>query len=291
MKPGTHVPYTEADRHYWRSRGNRKVRKKRWAKWTVRWVALAAVHLVVVALLVVVGTRIVRHLAATDEFALAEIRVHGLARTSDADVERRLAHHLHRSLLDLDLHAIARTLEQDPWIRRASVRRVLPRSLEVHVEERLPVARLDRADGPLWIDAGGVLLPPRGGDDGARLPLILGARDLDLDAAARRAREALAVLGRLHGAAPAWYGELRSLELRRDAVVVRTARGDRVLLDRDLPDRNLAAWLALRPEIGRRVGAAESIDLRWRGRVTVLPASLSATEHTRNAPASSRPGR
>jgi cell division septal protein FtsQ len=291
VKPGTHVPYTDADRRYWRSRGNRRVRKKRWAKWTVRWSVLALVHLLVLALIAVVSVRVVRHLAATDEFALAEIRIEGLARTSDAAIVRRLQHHFHASLLDLDLEEIARTLEQDPWIRRAAVRRVLPRSLDVHIEERVPVARVDRADGPLWVDARAVLLPPRGDAGIEVLPWILGARDGDLRVAQARVREALDVLGAIHAEAPSWYSELDSIELRPDAVVARTARGDRVLLDRDDPVRNLTSWLALRPEIGRRVGATASIDLRWRGRVTVLPAALPASRSLRNAPASSRPGR
>jgi cell division septal protein FtsQ len=291
VKPGTHVPYTDADRRYWRSRGNRRVRKKRWARWTVRWTVLALVHLLVLALIAVVSVRVVRHLSATDEFALAEIRIEGLARTSDEEIVRRLQHHFHASLLDLDLEEIARTLEQDPWIRRAAVRRVLPRSLDVHLEERVPVARVDRPDGPLWVDGRAVLLPPRGDAGIDALPWILGARDGDLTLARARVREALDVLGAIHAAAPEWYAELDSIELRRDAVVARTAGGDRVLLDRDGPARNLTSWLALRAEIGRRVGATASIDLRWRGRVTVLPAALPASRSLRNAPASSRPGR
>jgi len=43
------------------------------------------------------------------------------------------------------------------------------------------------------------------------------------------------------------------------------------LLDPERADRNLLEYLALEDEIGRRVGAATYIDLRWRDRIAVMP--------------------
>jgi hypothetical protein len=37
----------------------------------------------------------------------------------------------------------------------------------------------------------------------------------------------------------------------------------------------VAAYLDLRPEIARRVGPAAYVDLRWHGRVAVMPAASS----------------
>ena len=47
--------------------------------------------------------------------------------------------------------------------------------------------------------------------------------------------------------------------------------GPRLLLDPIMVERNVERYLDLRGEIAQQVGAAEYVDLRWRGRITVMP--------------------
>ncbi len=49
--------------------------------------------------------------------------------------------------------------------------------------------------------------------------------------------------------------------------------GPTILLDPRRVELNLLEFLELREAIHRRVGAAEYVDLRWRDRISVMPAS------------------
>ena len=50
-----------------------------------------------------------------------------------------------------------------------------------------------------------------------------------------------------------------------------TEGGPVVLLDPEHADRNVRWFTELRAEIEQRVGPADSVDLRWRDRIAVLP--------------------
>lgn len=290
-RTASNVPYTEADRRYWRTRGNLRVRKKRMVRVTARWLLLAAVHAFVLAALAFAADRIARRTAHAEDFELRSIEVSGLARVPDATVDRLLEPFLRRSLIDLDLEEVAAVLEREPWIREARVRRVLPDALDVRIVERVPVARVHRGEEVGLVDVTGSVL--RAGDDEAwdALPWILGGDDLEGRPLAGLVQGALGGLSRLRAARPELYAEILAVRIERDALEIRLKDGARVLLDRDRPERNLDTWFALRSEIDRRVGATGTVDLRWRGRIAVLPASRDASDTIRKGPAASRSGR
>ncbi|MEY2632480.1 MAG: hypothetical protein RIR00_1134, partial [Pseudomonadota bacterium] len=57
------------------------------------------------------------------------------------DMATALAPQLKGNFISLNLDAIRATLELQPWVRRAEVRRAWPASLEVRIEEQKPAAR------------------------------------------------------------------------------------------------------------------------------------------------------
>jgi cell division protein FtsQ len=81
--------------------------------------------------------------------------------------------------LKADLQRVRQQLEALPWIYRASVRRVWPNALEIHVVEQLPIARWG-GDG--FLNHEGEVFRPSHGQDWKSLPLLQGpqgaARDL-----------------------------------------------------------------------------------------------------------------
>jgi cell division protein FtsQ len=95
-----------------------------------------------------------------------------------------------RSLYRLDPEARRRALQRIEWVKDATVRRVWPNKVAVHIVERKPVAFLRapaRATGnqaapvaywPLLIDEEGVLMRPRGSLPPG-LPLVTGIRETD----------------------------------------------------------------------------------------------------------------
>jgi hypothetical protein len=64
---------------------------------------------------------------------------------------------------------------------------------------------------------------------------------------------------------------------RADRIVIRTVDpGPEILLDPVRVERNLNRYLELRREIARRADRLEYVDLRWRDRIAVKPASREA---------------
>jgi len=100
---------------------------------------------VLLTLLVVfigIGSSALRELWNWLNQPVAEIRMAGATRHLDKTaLAQTLAGGLSSPLLQLDLKQIQDQLIGDPWVHRASVRRQWPPSLEVQLEEEVPVAR------------------------------------------------------------------------------------------------------------------------------------------------------
>ena len=62
------------------------------------------------------------------------------------------------NLFDLDLKVLREKLEEVPEIEKVEIRRVLPDTLDIQITERVPVAFIERVNGPLLIDRDGVII-------------------------------------------------------------------------------------------------------------------------------------
>jgi len=274
-------PFPEPDRRYWRRRVNRHVRKARRARTLLRWTGILAANLAIAAVLVVSAASVARHFATSDELAVREIVVEGTARTTPDAVRAVLQPYVGRNVVEVALDEVARTATNDPWVKAATVKRVLPRTLRVTVVERTPGA-LALVKGLVYVvDDGGFVMGPAGPDLAYDLPLLVGLdgyQGKDRETALARG---VALLMQLHAQFPAWTRGISELDLARPdrVVVTRGDGGPQILLDPERIDRNLGAYLALQPMIARKVGGASRVDLRWSRRISLLPAAdKSATE-------------
>jgi cell division septal protein FtsQ len=263
---------TDRDRRYWRRRANRRVRQERRTRTLLRWSGVAAVNLAVLGFLVYSGNRAIRHLTTSPEFALRNIRIEG-ARPGTADrIRWSLAELEGRNVLELDLRSVTALVKDDPWVLRCTVKRMLPHTLRITVEEREPavVARVGKRS--LVVDRTGTVIADAEPGTARGLPVITGLERLRNEHREGAVRKGVAAVELLRRAAAGWTEALREIDLSRaDRIVATPAAGPRVLLDPERADRNLLEYLALEDEIGRRVGAATYIDLRWRDRIAVMP--------------------
>jgi len=270
------------DQRYWRSRGNRRVRKARRTVHLLRWGLILAVNGIVAAALFLSAEKAVDYLTTTAEFGVTKIDLQGVVRASSEEINARLGRYLERNILDLDLTQIEAEVQSDPWVRRAAVRRVLPGTLYVRVEERTPAAVAIIGDLPHLVDSTGYVIGPTRPGTVDRLPVLSGLEGLD-DATLRSTlARGVRVLDRLHRASNDFAGKIAELDLSRDdRVGVRTADGGpTILLDPDRVGQNIHSFLELRDAIQRRVGTATYIDLRWRDRISVMPAGNTIRQGT-----------
>jgi len=140
---------------------------------------------------------VVRAEVESPMFALKTIRVEGeLLHVSRAEVIQVLEGRLRGTFFTVDIESIRAMFEEIPWVRRAQVRRVWPDTVEVQVEEHLPIAHWNRDNsGPgLLVSAyGDVFL----GHSDAPLLRLSGPEGTERDVVRRFVafRDALAPIG------------------------------------------------------------------------------------------------
>ena len=178
-----------------------------------------------------------------------------------------------RMSLDVQRHGV----ETLPWVQTASVTRILPHGLLVHITERAPVAYANVGGRVSLEDDDGMLLdkPENGSFD---FPVLCGLDNVtSLDS--RRARMALYLdfMRQLGAEAPrtGWMisevyltdGEDLKALLINGQQTVQVHFGQKDFLPR------FHNFLVLLPEIQKSNGELDSVDLRYRNQVVVDPQS------------------
>jgi cell division protein FtsQ len=91
-----------------------------------------------------------------------------------AEIEQALSENLRGNFFGIRLDAFRKSLERLPWVRRADVRRQWPASIEVAIEEHVPVAFWGQASGLLVNSYGEIFPVGAGAPPPGALPLLVG---------------------------------------------------------------------------------------------------------------------
>jgi cell division protein FtsQ len=225
----------------------------------------------------------VEKLAVAVGFGAKRIIVEGQQRTTDAEITAALKAGPDTMMLGFDTDAAKARLEAVPWIEHAQVMRLLPSTLQVQIEERVPYAIWQTHGQTYVVDAEGVTLAPALREAYPDLPLIVG------DGAPK--------------AAPALYEALKpygDLEQKMIAAIrvgdrrwtLKLASGLEIMLPDDNVDEALASLTKLNEERGLLKRDIASVDLRLLDRITVrlreeADASPPGTEAAQETPTSS----
>jgi len=263
----------EEEQHYWRRRANRRVRKRRLTRNFTRWSIILSVNLLIATVLVsalVGGLRSVTH---SEEFALDRIQLAGHERASAQAIRNNLAGFLGDNLFDVDLLEVGRTVQRNPWVLAASVKREVPDGLRVAIRERRPTALALIGGVAHLVDATGYVIGPCGPGAADDLPVLTGIASLEGDALIAALRRGVELIQQLRGVSADFAAEISELDLsQNDRVLIRTISGGPVLLlDPQRIERNVEDYLSLAGEIERRSGPLDYVDLRWANRISVMP--------------------
>jgi cell division protein FtsQ len=122
-----------------------------------RW--LAPLLVLAGTLTVVTPAYVTWVLANPHALPVAHVEVHGdLLHCDRKALGERIRELTAGGFLTLDVHAVRDALEADPWIAAATVRRVWPNRIVIHLQEQVPVARWN--EHSLVSRAGEVFTPP-----------------------------------------------------------------------------------------------------------------------------------
>lgn len=269
------IPVRRPDGHYWRRKVNRRIHRSRRLKLVQRSGGVLAVAVVVIGFLGYVVAEAFERVRTSPAFALSAIRVEGTLRASPDVVRGAIAAHVGGNLLSLDLDRIASEVSAIPWVRRVELKRILPATLRVEVEEREPAAQAVVDGAVRVVDETGAVIGTTGPGLFFDFPVITGADQGPEDGRRILRARGVGALRALAAASPEWAAGLSEIDLAAADRIAVVSRADepRLYLDPERPDRNLASWLSLRRELVGRLGTLDYVDLRWDGRIVARPAS------------------
>jgi len=275
-----------ADKRFKRGRVKTPRKAKR------RWVALVRPLVKWTLVLAIVGYTTTRALALVTEspaLRISHVTVQGNRHLTVSDVRARVRMLDGANIVRADLDTARRRLLGSPWIAEATLRRELPATIEIAIEERQPVALARFARGGLQLIAedGIVLGPVIAGRDDFDLPIAdgltpvpgrqLSGPGLGVGIPARVDPERAGLIGRLveslrpEDGLLALISEVDVTDVE-DAVVLLGDDPARVHLGHEDFARRVRAYRDLAPTLLQHVAAIDSADLRYVGRVFVRPA-------------------
>ena len=275
---------------YLRREGNRMVRARRRRRTAARlslvvlmWGAGAAAVLTTLVL----GAR---WAVSPGQFGLQTVSVKGASEAIDSEIQSLVEPWRGENLLTLDLNAVEQKLRTHPWIGSSGsvrIQRRLPGSLVVTVDER-KAGGLALLDGVVWLlDSNGMPVD-RYGPRYARydFPIIKGLDGMKANAAgtdtpgggrlAQALSAGVAATRSLAASVPEFYAGISEIDVSDPAMIVLrldSAEYDLRLSTEDCL-RNLENYFSIKEQIKSADGGPiEYVDLRWKDRIAVMPAT------------------
>ena len=217
-------------------------------------------------------------------FAISSIQVQ-----TDGDIPVKQARQwagvkLGDNLLALDLARVKRDLELVPWIRKATVERVLPHSLNLRISEREPLVQVYEWQGkssPLgaerivyYLDAAGYVMRPKGSWAGSAspantndvLPELIGVKPTELKpgrpAESEQVHAALRLAEAFERSEMFRVVDLTQIDLSTPALLrVSTAQSNQVTFATYQLDRQLRRWWTIHEAALKKGQAIATLDL------------------------------
>ena len=222
------------------------------------------------------GVRVDSWARQSARFALRTVQVVGAEHATEAELLALGGVQRGANLWALEAADVARAMATHPWVSSVDVRRALPDTLQVRVEEHAPAALAVMGD--LYVvDAEGVPFKKVSGADALDLPLITGVTREEAARApeetAARFRTALNLLG-------AWartieHPALSEVHLEEGGLRAIDTEGQVVALANGAPDDALARLLRVRGELRQRGLTAATIHLENRVRPSWVAVQLA----------------
>jgi cell division septal protein FtsQ len=189
-------------------------------------------------------------------FRVRRVEISGLQYLAPATIIASMGLDDRASVFD-DLVAAGAGLRSVPGVRSAVVRRRLPGTIEVVVEEAVPVALSPRAAGMALLDSSGSVLPF---DPAATAP--------DLPIAATADRGLARVLARVQAHHPGLFGRIDAAR-RVQGDVVLEFDGRRLWFSPEVSAEDIRAVMAVAEDLARLGRNYAELDGRFAGQVIV----------------------
>ena len=248
----------------------RKVSKKPSGKRLALRLVKAGLVLAGIVALLVAARYSYRRLLTSGNFALSEIVVTGEKRAGKEEIISLSGARIGENILTMDLNGMAKRVESQPWIGKATVRRVLPRRLSIEVKEMEPFAIL-KTDTLFYIDRGGTPFKELDKGDATGYPVItgVGVEEVEGDEPARDAL--IKTLDFIETEAGEWPETLAISEINLDKNQGMTIFSDNLQVKIGFGEYKVKIGRLKRvlEDLKAKGKTAEYIDLTYTGQVVV----------------------
>lgn len=112
-------------------------------------------------------------LLASPYFQLERVDVVGLMHLTKEEINSSVSSPMGTPLLKLDIDAIRKRVELNPWVRKATVLRIFPGTIRIELEERIPTVMVN-LDKLYYIDDKGEIFKRVEPDDKLLFPVFTG---------------------------------------------------------------------------------------------------------------------
>jgi len=298
---GGRVLEERRDQHYLRRHGNLAVRRSRLRRGLARRLLSIAAQVAVIVVFYLVGKQVYLAVITSPRFDVKTVAIRGNRHAKTADLLAQCGGVVSNNIFQVDLERLREDLRRHPWVLDVTTRRSLPSTLEVVVSEREPSAIASYEGTTYLVDGTGHVLSEYGPEESSYdFPVLTGVEGLPRSEAIKRIRAGASAVTALASARPELARRISEIGLATpDRLELRASDGSPLLyLDVDDPLRNLDAYEAIRTGLARRLpqddlGAPVKIayiDLRFRGRVSVMPAVSGAPDGAGGGNAAGGPG-
>lgn len=196
--------------------------------------------------------------------AITDIQVEGCNRLAKSEVVQCAGIREGQNILSFSIGEATKRLESNPWVYRALVKRILPSTVSVCVQERQARARI-QLDRVYLVDSNGEIFAAEGARE-ERLPLLYGISEDDIStpdtATFRLLQSALNLIASLHAGR---YQAEADVSIAMDKIFGLTMHdsgsGTSVLLGFDDFDRKLALLRMVQDDLAKKGMKAASINL------------------------------
>jgi cell division protein FtsQ len=203
---------------------------------------------------------IVKAVTARSGFAVDEVKISGNRETSEIDVLDKLALDGWTSLVGYDAEAARERVASLPWVAKATIRKLYPDAIEVHLVERKPYAIWQHASDLSLVETDGDIIVPFRDNRYATLPLVIGP------GAARTAPDLIARINAHPQLASRVKAYIRVADRRWD---LRLENGVTLKLPEHREEEAIADIVAMDGEQGLLSRDIVSVDLRFDDRLVV----------------------
>ena len=203
------------------------------------------------------ATSIPQVLRRLEFFRIRRVEIAGTQYLAPAEIISALGLHPRSSVFD-DLLSASRELRALPGVRSAVVTRRLPGTLEVVVEEAVPVALAPRGPRLTLLDSSGTLLPF---DPAATAP--------DLPIAASADGGIARVLASIRVVEPRLFARIEAARRFQDGINVEMEGGRRLRFSPAVTAEDIRAVTAVAEDLARQGRSYGELDARFAGQVIV----------------------